>query len=250
MAVWLFAYGTHNVWQSDTQESVSACLTLLNSVPLNELAILHSIAETRTDENDPSSAYPDNYRNNFEAYLLTKTDDELGEYRTLMGKPDATVAQIVDHFIAEAVRIQQDKRTLFEKAATCFANGSAKAEWQYEGNGLFLNRLCFFQPYDGLRLRFINDLVWISGPFAVFSYYGTFLNAISVTSRYYYHQYFSQLFRALGSNFILYAHEWSGLEDEDDPDFNLAKLNQQSDWEKYSSHSIHTMGAFYRAELS
>ena len=158
------------MWQGDTEESVATCLALLNSVPLNELTILNSIEEAKGDEPNRTSVYPDNYRTEFEAYLLTKTDGELSDYRTLIRKPDATVRQIADHIIADGERIHREKRALFEKAVACFANGSAKAEWQYEGNGLFVNKFCFFEPYDGLRLWFINDLVWISGPFAVFSY--------------------------------------------------------------------------------
>jgi hypothetical protein len=166
-----------------------------------------------------------------------------------MDKPDATVVQIANHFIAEGERIQREKSLRFKNAVTCFAKGSAKAIWLYEGNGLFINKLCFFEPYDGLRLRFTNDLVWISGPFAVFSVYSTFLNTISTASRNYYHRYFCQLFKALGSNFILYAHEWSGLDNEEDKEYNLAKLNEQSHWKDCTSESIHTMDTIYRAEL-
>ena len=59
------------------------------------------------------------------------------------------------------------------------------------------------------------------------------------------HKTFKKILRAFKSDFILYAHEWSGIEDEGDSGFNLQKLKDQMNWKTYGSDSIWTFDKCY-----
>ncbi len=85
----------------------------------------------------------------------------------------------------------------------------------------------------------------ISGPFDVFSKYFSFLQDISTEQRAYYHSYFKEVLKAFESDFILYAHEWSGMDDEDNQAFDYDELKESANREQNSSPTLETMDRFY-----
>ena len=247
MAVWIFAYGKNGLL-NDKNIDTKYYLDVLNSIPLDEIKILDSIVESRHPVLSIRKHYTDN-RENIENYFKSMTLDKYKAYLDSINFPHIEIDKIIDHFIADEEKRKQEEESHFNFAYEQLKNGRSKSKWELSENSSFINKLCYFNSYDGLRLNLLNDLVWMSGPFSVFSVYSRFQETISITSREYYHSYFKKIFQAFKSDFILYAHEWAGLDDEGDEEFNLAKLKEQSDWEITSSDSIHTMDRFYYEQL-
>jgi hypothetical protein len=223
-------------------------LDVLNSVSLDEIKILDSILESRHPALSIRQYYTDN-RQNIENHFKSMSIDEYKTYLDSINLPHIEIDKIIDHFIIDGEKREQEKELHFNFAYEQFKNGRAKSKWELSENGSFINKLCYFDNFDGLRINLLNDLIWVSGPFSVFSVFSCFQKTISITSREYYHSYFKKLFQTFKSDFILYAHEWAGLDDEEDKDFNLAKLKEQSNWEITSSDSINTMDRFYCEQL-
>lgn len=79
---------------------------------------------------------------------------------------------------------------------------------------------------DGIKIHLQNDLVWITGPFNVFSNYSQ-VEYIAQGGLSYYHQIFKEIMKVFKSDFILYAHEWSGI-DYEDIDYTFKQLIEES----------------------
>lgn len=242
MAVWIYAYGKNGLI-TDGNVHTKNYLDTLNSIPLDEVKILDSIVESKHPTNSIRQHYTDN-RANIENHFKSMTADEYKAYLDSIKLPYIEIDKIIDHFIADGEKREQEKESHFNFAYGQLKNGKGKSKWELTDNGSFVNKLSYFDTYDGVRVNLLNDLVRITGPFSVFSVYSCFQKTISKTSREYYHSYFKKIFQAFKSDFILYAHEWSGLDDED-KEFNLAKLKEQANWGITSSDSIHTMDGFY-----
>lgn len=247
MAVWVYAYGKNGLVAEMGTQSIQY-LDILNNIPLDEVKILDSISEIKNPDFSIRQYYTDN-RKPIEASYKSMTADEYKAYLDLLKLPFIEIDRIVDHFISVGEKTAHEKELHFQFVYDQFKNRHVKSKWELADGGSFVNKLLYFDAYDGLRLRILNDLIWISGPFPIFSLYSRFLEAISHTSRDYYHSYFKNIFRAFKSDFILYAHEWSGLDDEEDKEFNITKLQAQSNWRITSSDSIHTMKSFYYEQL-
>ena len=240
MAVWLYAYGKNGRLDEDNQK----ILSILNQIGVNEIKILDCFAEITKDKPSIEKYYVEN-RQQIEANFHAQSDAEYKEYLNSINYPEVTRDKIVDHFIRDGLEREKSEKERFETAYTQLKKGTIKSTWEKGENDNYINRLCNFGGNDGLRIWFLNDLVAVSGPFSIFSYYGTFLEYISSAYREYFHSLFKQIMKAFKSDFILYTHEWAGLEDEEDKDFNLEKLKEQSDWMNTSSNSIHDMYGFY-----
>lgn len=251
MAVWIYAYGQNGL-KSGTHYPLEDYVAILNNIDLDELKILDSIKEVLNDGVDREDWIRTHYAENrkrIEDSFRTKTVDEYKNYLNSIHLPYIDIDKIVDRFIEDGVQRERQKTAHFNNAYEQFKLGNVTSQWEIgEGNSV-VNKMKYFEPYDGFRFSLLNDLIRISGPFSVFSIYGRFQTNISRESREYYHSYFKQIFKAFKSEFILYAHEWSGLDDEEDSDFNVSKLKEQSNWSKNSSTSIHTMDSFYYEEL-
>lgn len=243
MAVWIYAYGKNGI-ATERHAQTNQYLDVLNNIPVDEVKILDSILELKHLNTSVRKYYTDN-RRSLEDYFKSMAKDEYSAYLQSIKLPFIEIDNIIDHFIVDGEKHEYEKEANFKFAYDQFKSRQAESKWELSDNGLFINKLVYFDAYDGLRLRIMNDLVWISGPSPVFSVYDRFLTTISTASRDYYHTYFKSILSAFRSDFILYTHEWSGLKDEEDEEFNLAKLKEQSNWEVTSSNSIHTMDNFY-----
>jgi hypothetical protein len=165
--------------------------------------------------------------------------------------PYIAVDKIIDHFIEAGEKREQDNLEKYNRVYTGLKEGSLQATWKLSSPGFFVNQLSYFdENWDGIKISFINDLVRISGPFLVFSNYSSFLTDLSPRHRDYYHNYFKSILKAFGSDFILYAHEWSGMDDEDNEAFDLEELHASSNWEVNSSKTLETMDRFYYESLT
>jgi hypothetical protein len=250
MAVWIYAYGKNGLITEGNVQTKNY-LDILNSIPLDEVKILDSIVESRHSTNPIDwirHHYTDN-RANIENQFKSMTAGEYKAYLDSINLPFIEIDKIIDYFIADGVKREQEKESHFNFAYGQFKNGEAKSKWELADNGSFVNKLGYFDTYDGLRVNLLNDLIRITGPFSVFSVYSCFQKTISKTSRQYYHSYFRKIIQAFKSDFILYAHEWSGLDDEEDKEFNFTKLKEQANWDVTSSDSIDTMDGFYYEQL-
>ncbi len=245
MAVWIYAYGKNGRLNNS---SVQQDLEILNSIPLNEIKILDSIKEIEDSYRSIREHYETN-RRNIEKFYKSMPEKEYKEYLESVNLPFIPINKIIDRLIEDGEKRKAEQELQFNLVYEQFKQGKAKSNWKKGENGSYINSLNFPDVYEGLRVSFLNDLIQIDGPRSVFSVYSRFLE-ISTESREYYHSYFKKVFQAFNSDFILYAHEWSGLDDEEDEEFNLEKLKEQSDWKNTSSDSIHTMDAFYYEQLT
>ena len=103
-----------------------------------------------------------------------------------------------------------------------------------------------------MGLSLCNDVLSLSGPFEVFSNYYTFQREISDELREYYHHYFKSVLCASKSDFILYAHEWSGIVDDEDIEYNSSKILEAVSLRITDNRSLHNMddmSSFYFEEL-
>lgn len=245
MAVWIYAYGKNGLEDCDNTK----ILSLLNQIEIDEVRILDSIAEITKNRVSIENYYVKN-RQQIENHFLLQSDVEYKDYLDSVNFPEIAREKLVDHFISEALERERKEKELFETTLENFKKGLIKSEWEKGENDTFINRLVNFREYSGLRVWFLNDLIGVSGPFEIFSYYGTFQKSISSKDREYFHYLFKQILRAFQSDFILYTHEWAGLDDEEDKGFDLEKLKEQSDWKNNSSNSIHDMTEFYFEKIN
>lgn len=238
MAVWIYAYGKNNSQVQQTDQ----ILELLDSVPLDELKIL----ATNCPVNYTSKYYKEN-RQMLEQNYKAMGPDAYRDYLSSIQLPYIEVEKIVDHFIADQGEREKEDKRRYDTAIKEIKAGKLKTQWQFN-RGLFVNRLGYFEQ-DGLMVSFRNDLIRISGPFNVSSRYFIFLQDIGKEQRAYYHSYFKKVLQAFGSDFILYAHEWSGMDDEDNDAFDYNELKESANWEQNSSSTLETMYRFYFESL-
>lgn len=243
MAVWIYAYGKNGLGDCDDETVLSA----LNQIEIDEVRILGCIAEITNYTNNKEfiENHYAKHRQLIENSFYSKSDVEYKEYLDSVNFPEIARDKIVDYLIANGLEKVKKEKELFETTFENFRKGLIKSEWEKGENLIYFNRLVSFHEYSGLRVWFLNDLIGVCGPFEIFSYYKTFQNSISRTDLEYFHYIIKQILKAFKSDFILYTHEWAGLDDEEDKSFNLKKLKEQSDWNNNSSSSIHTMAEFY-----
>jgi hypothetical protein len=241
MAVWIYAYGKNELETEDNVQS-KYYLDILNSIDLDELKILNSIAESKYESN---FVLDSDYNAGFKIFLNSMTKDEYKVYLDTMKLQFVDIGKIILYFKTEREKREKEEELYFNMANDNFKNKLVKSKLELIDNKSFVNKLSYFDTYYGIRLNLINDLIRIEGPFSVFSNYSTFLKSISKTSREYYHSYFSEISKAFKSDFILYAHEWSGLDDDVNKEFDFAKLKEQANWVFTSSDSLETMDRFY-----
>ncbi len=248
MAVWIYAYGKNGLGDCDDE----MVLTILNQIEIDEVRILGCIAQIANYRNNKEfieNHYAKN-RQLIENSFYSKSDVKYQEYLDSVKFPEIAREKIVDYMITDQVERLKKKEALFQTTFENFRKGSIKSVWEKGKNRSYFNRLVNFCEYSGLRIWFLNDLIGVSGPSAIFSHYGTFQNSINRSDREYFHYIFKQLLKAFKSDFILYTHEWAGLDDEEDHSFNLKKLKEQSDWNNSSSSSIHNMTEFYFEKIN
>jgi len=246
MAVWLYAYGKNGLVRDGIHTEDYP--EILKPIRFDELKILDGIGTARASVLSMRQMYEDN-RAYIENFLHSKTPDEYRAHLETMGIPYVDVNDIVDYFIEDGEKHRREQKEHFDSAYAQFKNKTAQARWERLDETSFAYTPDHFNPYQGIRVKLLNDLVWVTGPSEVFSVYTCFLQTVSAESREFYHHCFKQILRAFNSDFILYAHEYSGLEDEEDKTFNLQKLEEQSQWQTTGSDSLHTMDRFYRERI-
>jgi hypothetical protein len=240
MAVWLYAYGK-NGCKDLTAEKITG---LLNTVQIDEVKILDCIVEM-TKDNESIEQYYQEHRQQLEKRFSSMNDADYKKYLDSLNLQDIRRDKIVDTLIAESSEQEKKEQQRFQNTSEQFKKGVIKSKWEPGDNNSYFNKLCHFDAWNGLRIWFVNDLIGITGPFAIFSVYTTFQQSLNTNCRNYFHGLFKEIFRMFRSDFILYTHEWAGLDDEEDPGFNLQKLEKQSDWTNTTSSSIHNMSGFY-----
>jgi hypothetical protein len=247
MAVWIYVYGKNGLL---TEDGIRAkdYLDILNSIPLDEIKILNSISESKNPNFSIRQVYNDN-RRPFESYLKSMTAKQYKAYLDSINLPYIEIKNIVDHFITDGEQREKEMEMHFNSTYDKIKNSQTKSKWKLIENGYFVNNLTYLDKHDGLRMSLVNDLIRISGPFSVFSSYSCFQKGITTDSRDYYHSYFKSVLKAFKSDFIQYCHEWSGLDDDDNNEFDLSDLIEQSNCDITSSDSIHTMDKFYFEQL-
>ncbi|WP_118976784.1 hypothetical protein [Taibaiella koreensis] len=243
MAVWIYAYGANGLLSENNNDN-QKYIDVLNTVPLDEVTFLDSI-RPRTPPGEHTRKHYEEHREQLDRWLESLTAADYNAYLDSIKYPRIEKAKLVDYFIADAIRREQEDLDRFNAAYALSRDGRAKSTWEPEGERHFINRVHEFGNRDGLRLNLINDLVRITGSSDIFSHFGTFLHDISPATKEFYHDYFKRVLRAFKSDFILYTHEWTGLDDEDNEAFDLAELKESSNWEVTSSDTIHTMKDFY-----
>jgi hypothetical protein len=243
MAVWIYAYGKNGI-----KEHQKDILDILNKIDLNEVKILEAILEI-TQNNESIEKHYAETRASIEAEFKMKTDEEYEAYLESVNFPKIDRNKLVDYFISEGLERERKEKELFERTYTEFKNGTIKSNWEKDEDNTYYNKLCNFSKHNGLKITLLNDLISIVGPFEIFSVYLNFQKNLSNHSREYFHSLFKLICKAFKSDFILYTHEWAGLDDEDDREFDLKKLKEQADWENTSGNSIHTMKDFYFEKL-
>jgi hypothetical protein len=246
MAVWIYAYGKNGLSEGKNIP-IERCLDILNSILLDEVKVFTSIIEANAPKGSIRQHYNES-RKDLETKFKSMSPDDYKLYLQSIRLPFIEIDRIVDYFIAEGEKIEHEREIRFSAACERAQNGEANSRWEYI-DGAFFNRLGYFDTYDGLRVKFLNDLIWVSGPFAVFSVYSCFLNTISDSSRNYYHTYFKSILKSFNSDFILYAHEWAGLDDDNNSEFDLAKLREDDHWKSECSDSLHSMVDYYYEQL-
>ena len=240
MAVWIYAYGKNGLPDRSSEEVLLA----LNQIAVDERRIIDCIKDVIKDRASVVTHYIKN-RQQIEADFYAKSDAEYQAYLASVNFPVLSRAEIVDYLIAEELAREQREKEHFAANYAQFKSQPLQSQCEKGEHHTYVNRLGGFREYDGLRIWLLNDLLGLSGPAAIFAHYATFQRTISADDRTYFHELFRQIMKAFNSDFICYTHEWAGLEDEEDPDFDLEKLKAQSDWANNTSRSIHTMSHCY-----
>ncbi|MCT4622176.1 MAG: hypothetical protein N4A46_01040, partial [Schleiferiaceae bacterium] len=225
MAVWLYAYGRNGCLDQTPTE----ILKTLNNIEVDAVQILECVSELRKNKPSIQKHYTEN-RKQIEKGFYAKTDEEYSAYLKSVKFPAVSRDSIVDYLIEDGLKREAKEEEHFQRTYKQFKEGVIQAVWKKGDSNTYFNRLHAFRSHDGLRVWFLNDLIGVSGPFQIFSYYGTFIKGIQTERRAYFHSLFKRIMSAFKSEFILYTHEWAGLEDEVDQEFNLKKLKSQSNW--------------------
>jgi hypothetical protein len=248
----VFAYGRNGLGVFDPEKK-ALYANILRSVDLGGRHFPDSLRETLQLGN--TQAYYRENREKLEDDFHRMGKQAYKNYLKSIKKPYIKIEDLIDEFIEDADLRDARKLKRLDHVYERIKTSEFQSEWiiSYwnDKHMSFGNRMFFFEDWEGFGLRFtmINDLIYITGPFSVFSVYSTFQEGISQEIRNYYHHTFKRIFKAFKSDFILYAHEWSGIEDEEDPDFNFKKLSEQADWKLYGSDSIHSFDRFYYEKL-
>jgi hypothetical protein len=180
------------------------------------------------------------------------TTKEYEDYLQSIGMPNLTIDELIASFIDEAEERQTDNNKRFNKAYDEFNCKGTKSEWKIDRQTnqavTFINNLNYFET-SGISISLYNDVLSLVGPFDIFSNYYTFQNEISSQSREYYHNYFKSVLAAFKSDFILYAHEWSGMIDEEDDNLSGSKILEAVSSRISENSSLHDMNSFYFEKL-
>jgi hypothetical protein len=246
VAVWIYAYGKNELVSADTivQESY---LELLNNIPVDGAKILDSLL-AELSKGSVEQRYNEN-RANLQKHFDSLTDKAYSAYLASIKLPHVDRDKIIDHFIADGTAKEKKKKLRLTTARDQFESGELQPKWdQVSGIG-YINHLHCLENYDGLKVRIVNDLINITGPFSTFSHYAIFQDVLPTELKEYYHTLFKTILASFGSNFILWAHEWTGLDDHEDDDYNYEKLFKEANWNENSSESLHTMKGLYHEEL-
>jgi len=246
MAVWLYAYGTNGLQVDHPRPE--EYVDNLNRVELDEVRILDSLIEIKRF--NTSRDHYEKHRIHVEKYMRSLTADEYAKYLESIRLPYIEPDKIVEAFIEQGETREANEKENFEMAYAAFKQRKVKSQWKIIDDSTFVNDLIYFGEYGGFKMKLLNDLIWISGPATIFDYYGRFLSDISVEAREYYLKYFKHILSALKSKYILFTHEWAGLDDEEDEEYTSEKLEQQANWKITSSQTIHSMEGFYFEPLT
>lgn len=240
MAVWLHVYGRNGLGKFDP-EKVSQYLDIVNSLVLDETKILDSAAPIGASS---MRKLYENNRKSSEAFYRAMTRQEYEDYLKAIGKPFMEIDELIKSSIIDAETKQNDNIKRFDAAYTESASKINRSKWKVEQEtteSVFLvNDLNYFET-RGLALCLYNDILSLSGPFEVFSKYFTFQREISYELREYYHNYFKSVLCAFKSDFMLYAHEWSGLVDEEDSEYDSNKILETVSLRMSDNRSLHYM---------
>ena len=245
MAVWLSVHGKNGIGEF-SPERVPQYQEILNGIEMNEIKILESLVEV------PQYTFlylPDL----IEEQLRKMTEQRYRNYLESIGKPFMEIDALIASMILDLEVYQKEKTVRFNKVYKEFKNGLAKSSWIIEKQTTnyvtFLNSLNY-SGTTGIRLRIDRDVLYINGPDAVFSKYHTFQKEISNESREFYHQLFKNILIAFKSDFILYAHEWSGIVDDSVDDLSTTEILNEVNSRISEKSSLHNMSRFYFEQLA
>lgn len=246
MAVWIYAYGRNEISTNNPDDRNIDVLNLLNAIEIDELKILEMIRPSHFIR----EYYTEN-RSEMELRFKQMDTNDYNAYLSSIKLPKIDPDKLIDRFIADGEKREFELISRYESTCSKFKAGEIKSQWEINGENSFINRICYFDDfYDGITVNLINDLVRVSGPSSIFSHYFYFLRELPPEHRQYYHTYFIDILKAFKSDFILYTHEWSGLDDEDNPDFDFRALKESSNWEATTSTTLETMDKFYFEPIS
>ncbi len=211
MAVWMNVFGKNGLGRYD-QEKVADYLAILNGVDLDAVKILTSLEEAGITRSEARSRpVPD--REEMLAYFTNMPAEEYSNYLASVGKQGMSPEAIADWLVESMKRIRADWLTGLNNSWDAALKG-VKPSWQLSScdqvSASFFNCLQLTDKWEGLRVSLSTDLVCMSGPWAMFSKMSHF-PSMSRESGAYYHSLFKNILQAFKSNFLLYAHEWSGL---------------------------------------
>lgn len=250
MAVWLFIYGKNGIRNSSI--NVESYTRLLNSIEIDGIKILDSIVESTANHTSIRKYYTDN-KKSIEADFALKSEEEYRAYLHSIKMPYIEKNKLVDQFIIDGEKREKENIDRFNNVYEQFKTGKITSKWKIDevinGTISFSNKLNYFNGFDGLRMSIFKDLIWLTGPFSVFSVYTTFQLGISAASREYYHDYFKRILHAFESDFILYVHEWTEIDEEKETGLDLQKLKAQTFWKQKNSSSIHDIDSYYYEEI-
>lgn len=232
MAVWMQVFGKNGLGNYDLAKS-QFYLDTLNCLTFDVSKILVSIQESGYGQ----SAAREYYEGNRESILKWYKDMSLEDYEKhlqSLGKPFMTPEVLIDFWIKFGEQREADLKNQFEVAYEKAIQG-VKSLWVQKkidsSSVLFVNSVHLSSDYYGLTISLFNDLVCMSGPMELFSKMSHF-DQMSRESSSYYHSFFKTVLFAFKSNYLLYAHEWSGLYYDDESDLTsdvlLKRVNKST----------------------
>jgi hypothetical protein len=244
MAVWFLTYGANGLL-NESKDNPLFCLNILNEIKLDEIKILNSEIEAKNSKPYSLEEHYNKYRTRIEDYHKSMGEEKYKEYLASIHFEYIKIEDIVDKFIFDDKNRIESNMKKFNSIYQEFSSKKIKSKWIQKGRNHFCNNLNYFEENDGIRIFLSNDLISISGPFSIFSNYGTFQDSLSKISKEYYHDYFKRLLKAFKSDFILHTHEWAGINHEED-DFCLKDLSEFIERKMDdNSRSIQLMDSIY-----
>lgn len=245
MAVWLHVFAHNRL--SDEEDDI---LAKLQEIEIDPIKILDSVRGITRNYASIKEIYEEN-RNTIESVILEQSEDEYKEYLAMLNHPYVEKDQLVNQWIADGVEREKKEREKFDDIYKAHCLGKGPITWQKtENKTYYLDLQNRNVGWGDIHITCVNNLIRMVGPGALFGHYGTFQNNLPRPFKEYYHRIFKEIACMFKSDFLLYTHEWAGLEDEEDPDFNLEKLKTQSGWEKNSSDTLQNMESFYLEKIA